>query len=492
MLDNTFDTDGMVTTDVGSDADMINSIAIQSDGKIVAAGSAKIGGVAKFAVLRYNSNGSLDNTFGTGGIVTTSIGSSSSAASIAIQSDGKIVAAGYALNTNGDFAVARYNSDGSLDITFDTDGIVTAPVGLGNDFANAMVIQADGKILLAGNVNIGSVLNFGLARLNTNGSLDITFNTTGVLTTVFTGMPSEALSIAMQADSKIVVAGKATANNATSKNFALARYNTDGSLDITFDTDGMLTTDLGTGNDVGKGVKIQPDGKILVAGETQPGGNDENFALVRYNTNGSLDNAFGTGGIATTDFFTNIDNPSSLVLQADGKIIVAGSSYNPSSFPDFSLARYEANGSLDNTFGTGGKVWTNFGTGANTVRAVALQADGKIVAGGSINSGTATSDFALARYTQINTAGIDDKSSVNAIGISPNPFCFQTTLQTESVFNNATLTINNHLGQTVKQIDNISGQSITLFRDNLQSGLYFIHLTQDNKTIATNKLVIAD
>lgn len=493
MLDSTFNADGMVTTDVGGDADMINSIAIQSDGKIVAAGSAKISGVTKIAVLRYNPDGSPDNTFGSGGIVTTSIGSFDAATAVAIQTDGKIVVAGATFNTTLDFAVVRYNTNGSLDNTFDTDGIAVAPVGTGNDSPRAMVIQSDGKIVLAGKVSVSSKLHFGLARFNTNGSLDNTFDTDGVLTTFFGTIPSDAYAIAMQADNKIVVAGNATAADATSENFAIARYNTDGSPDNTFDTDGMLTTDLGTASDIGEGVVIQPDGKIVVTGETQPGGNNENFALVRYNTNGTLDNTFGTGGITTTDFFGNNDNPSSLVLQPDGKIIVAGFTFNGTSFPDFALAKYLTNGSLDISFGTGGKVWTDFGTGTNTATTIALQTDGKIVAGGATNAGTVTADFALARYIPQLTTGIKGHPlKANTALVYPNPFSTTTTLHTDNILLDATLIVNNCFGQTVKQINNLSGQTITFYRDNLPAGLYFIRLTQGNNTFPAGKLVITD
>lgn len=493
LLDSTFDADGMVTTDISTDADMISSIAIQSDGKIVAAGSTKIGGTTMFAVLRYKSNGSPDSTFGIGGIVTTTIGAFDAASAVAIQSDGKILAGGSAFNSTLDFAVVRYKTNGTLDSTFSTDGIAIAPVGTGNDVPRAMAIQSDGKIVLAGKVNIGSVLNFGLARFNTNGNLDSTFDADGVLTTVFAGIPSDAYSIAIQADNKIVVAGYATAANASSDNFAVARYNTNGSLDTTFSADGMLTTDLGTASDIGEGVVIQSDGKILVTGETQPGGNNENFALVRYNTNGSLDNTFGTGGITTTDFFGDNDNPSSLVLQPDGKIIVAGFTFNGTSFPDFALAKYKTNGTLDSTFGTAGKLWTEFGAGVNVISSIALQTDGKIVAGGAINAGTATGDFALARYNPYFTTGLVDLSpSTRSIFIYPNPFSSQTTLRTDELLTNTTLTIYNSFGQTVKQIENLAGQTITLQRDNLASGLYFVRLTQNGKTFSVDKLVIAD
>ena len=403
MLDITFDADGLVTTAINAGQDYINSIAIQSDGKIVAAGAAKVGTATVFALARYNTDGSLDNTFGTGGIVTTAIGSFDAASAVAIQPDGKIVAVGTSFGATLDFAVVRYNSNGTLDNTFDTDGIVLVPIGTGNDGAGAIVIQTDGKIVLGGSATISNVKQFALARFNTNGSLDNTFDTDGVTITAFGTTDSEIKSIAIQTDGKIVATG------AGSDGFALARYNADGSLDNTFDVDGKITSDAGTG----KSVVLQTDGKIVTAVDA-----NKVFGLVRYTTNGILDNTFGTSGKVITQFVGDALS-SSLVLQPDGKIIVAGYSWTPVSFLDFALARYLTNGNLDTSFGTGGKVYTEMGAGGNVITSVALQADGKIVVGGSINIGT-TSDFALARY--IGTGGVDTTPpTVIITSTSPNP-----------------------------------------------------------------------
>ena len=442
MLDLSFGTGGKVTTTIG-DQDFIQSIAIQSDGKIVAAGIAKIASVQQLAVVRYNTDGSLDNTFGTGGIVTTVIpGTSFSGASaVAIQSDGKIVAAGNTYSTNFDFAVFRYNANGTLDTGFDTDGIFVLPIGTGNDGASAMVIQADGKIVVAGSAVVNSVGSFALARLNPNGSLDTSFDTDGILTTAFGTTASGISSIALQTDGKIVAAGNGGTGG---HNHAMARYNTDGSLDNTFDTDGKLTSAVGAG----KGVALQSDGKIVVA-VVAP---NNVFGLVRYTTAGTLDNTFGTGGIVTTPTDGDAE-PKALALQPDGKIIVAGSSYTGTSFGDFALARYLTNGSLDNTFGNGGKLYTDMGTGTNGIFSIALQADGKIVAGGIFNA-SATSDFALARYdtqagpdTTAPTVAITSITS-DATNVSPIPVTF-TFSEAVTGFDATDITVANGTAGTV-------------------------------------------
>ena len=225
--------------------------------------------------------GSLDTTFNTNGKVTTPIGSGSRAHAIAIQTDGKIVVAGNAGNgTNIDFALARYNKNGSLDTTFDTDGIVTTPIGSGNNGAYAIAIQTDGKIVVAGYAGNGTPYRiFALARYKTDGSLDTTFNTNGKVITPIGSGNNGAYAIAIQTDGKIVVAGYAL--KGTNFDFALARYNTDGSLDRTFDTDGKVTTPIGSDDDFAHAIAIQTDGKIVVAGDAYNDTNSD-FALARY------------------------------------------------------------------------------------------------------------------------------------------------------------------------------------------------------------------
>ncbi|MEV6050381.1 calcium-binding protein [Streptomyces sp. NPDC052107] len=388
-LDPTFGTGGKVTTDFSGNNDF--ATAAQADGKIIAVGQSDAGGGDfDFALARYNLDGSLDTTFGTGGKVTTNFGGVDGARGVAVQTDGKIVVAGF---SNTDFAVARYNTDGSLDTTFNGTGAVTTDFGGGEDVAFGVALQADGKIVAAGSTNAFGGLDFALARYNLDGSLDTTFGTGGKVVTDFgTGDNDIANGVVVQTDGKIVAAGSGVSGSTL--DFALARYNTDGSLDTTFGTGGLVTTDFGGDNDQALGVALQNDGKIVAAGFTNAGGTND-FALARYNTDGSLDTTFGTGGKVITDFGGTIDEAFGVAVQTDGKIVAAGITNAGGTF-DFALARYNTNGSLDTTFGTGGKVTTNFG-GSDVARGVTLQTDGKIVAAGSSNAG-GTTDFALARY----------------------------------------------------------------------------------------------
>ncbi|MDQ3573320.1 MAG: endonuclease/exonuclease/phosphatase family protein [Actinomycetota bacterium] len=379
-----------MTTEVGGpelngDGDS-EAVAIQADGKIVVAGEAS----DDFAVARYNPDGSLDTTFGGDGLVTTDYsGAGDAGNAVAIQADGRIVVAGSASRggDNWDFAVARYNPDGSLDTTFGGDGLVTTDYSGAGDTGNAVAIQADGRIVVAGSANRGGAnWDFAVARYNPDGSLDISLGFYGLVTTDF-GVTEFGEAVAIQADGRIVVAGSAIRTNGY-RDFAVARYHPDGSLDTTLGSDGMVTTDFGANSDGGQAVAIQADGKIVVAGSASSNTGSFDFAVARYHPDGSLDTSFGGDGLVTT---VGVGFGQAVAIQADGRIVVAGGS------GDFHVARYNPDGSLDTTFGSDGLVTTDFG-GHELGRAVALQADGRIVVAGIANLGTLDPDFALARY----------------------------------------------------------------------------------------------
>ncbi|MFN0189911.1 MAG: T9SS type A sorting domain-containing protein [Bacteroidia bacterium] len=493
-LDPSFDTDGIVTTPIGSSDDFGRSLAIQLDGKIVVAGYSDNGTQDVFAITRYNTNGSLDITFDGDGIVNTPIGTSGNRAhAVAIQNDGKIVAAGYAFisGTSNDFALARYHTNGSLDTTFDIDGKVTTPFGPStNDRAFSMAIQSDGKIVVAGyNTDIvSSQRDFAVTRYNTNGSLDTTFSNDGkVSLSIAVGM-DECRSVMIQTDGKIVVAGFSF--DFTTRVFAAVRFNTNGSLDNSFDNDGIVTTSISSNDDAGYAASLQSDGKIVVTGYTH--GTTYDFAVIRYNTDGSLDNTFDTDGIVTTSIGTAADLPYAIAIQNDGKILAAGHLEN--AFNNFALVRYNTDGSLDNSFDSDGKVTTNIGStiSDDIIQSMALQSDGKIVVAGQTSDGTIY-DFALARYYNNGSTGINmtDNNSYSYI-LYPNPFSEQTTLHLSEPLKNATLNIYNTIGQQVTQLQNISGQSVIINRDQLSSALYFIQLIDENKIIMADKLIITN
>jgi uncharacterized delta-60 repeat protein len=387
-LDPTFGIGGRVTTNFTSREDVAYPVAFQADGRIVVAGTSAFG---KFALARYETDGSLDTSFGRDGKVITDFGPSEDIAyGLVIQSDGKIVAAG----TSGyaEFALARYETDGSLDMNFGDGGRVTTDFTARSDFAYGLVLQADGKVVAVGDAGCcGPRTRFALARYDTDGSLDTSFGGDGKVTTDFTPFPDDGLAVAIQGDGKIVAVGGAGFGGPNEK-FALARYDTDGSLDTSFGGDGKLTTDFTPKPDVAFSVAIQADGNIVAAGTSHLGPGNPRFALARYEPDGSLDTTFDGNGKLTTDFTRGDDDGYSLAFQADGKIVVAGQAGSRNT--KFALARYETDGSLDPTFGGDGRLTTDFTRRYDSVYQVVIQADGKIVAAGTAGF----AKFALARY----------------------------------------------------------------------------------------------
>lgn len=396
-LDLSFDSDGKVTTSFGTGNDLGKSVALQTDGKILVSGYSNNGSNNDFAVVRYNTNGSLDTTFNADGKVTTSIGTNDDVGnSIAIQLDGKILVAGYSYNgSTTNFAIIRYNLNGSLDTTFDTDGIVTTTIGTNDDKGYSIVIQSDSKILVAGYSFNGSSQDFALVRYNPNGSLDTTFDNDGKLTTSFGAYDDFGSSLILQSDGKILVAGTG-GSNINLKVFALARYNTNGSLDSTFDSDGRVTTAIGLYANYGQSVLVQPDGKIIVTGHSNFGFGPI-LALVRYNSNGSIDTTFDTDGIVTATSVYSMGYAA--VLQPDNKILVAGwrDTTSLSSHHTFALTRFSTNGSLDPTFGTYGIASVSIGID-NASYSIAFQTDSKILIVGHSYDSNYNFDFALARF----------------------------------------------------------------------------------------------
>lgn len=340
----------------------------------------------------------LDNTFGNNGVVTTSVSNKSTSGwAIKTQSDGKILIAGtYGVMNNGDFVIIRYNTNGSIDNSFGNSGISTVTVSNGHDVPWSLDIQSDGKIIVAGTSYISGSNDFAIVRLNTNGSLDNSFDTDGIVTVDFnSSSDDQCYSIGIQSDGKIVAAGWSTTSSVSI--VASLRLNTNGSLDTSFDIDGKVTTTFGTNNDYGKALAIQPDGKIIVVGSTYTGGLDSDWFLLRYNTNGSLDNSFDTDGKVVTAFGTDLDDASAIAIQSDGKIIVSGTSRTSPANYDFATARYNTNGSLDNSFDTDGKVTTELGSTRDCAWSISIQSDGKYAVAGTYGN-SLSADFAAVRY----------------------------------------------------------------------------------------------
>jgi uncharacterized delta-60 repeat protein len=367
-LDPTFGWDGQVLTPV-HDGGGARAIALQPDGRFVVAGWTTTGSNADFEVVRYTRHGGPDRRFGQDGKVTTDFGTDNDhAAAVKVQRDGKIVVAGYAGSESQLFAVARYRSNGSLDPSFGTDGKVLEP---GTGFA--LALQRDGKLVVGG--RDGSA--FALYRLRPDGSLDTGFGTNGEVTTSFGASPgAQVYGVAIQSDGKIVAVGQAFTRGFDLR-WAVARYSPDGSLDSTFGASGKVT---GLRRGALGAVVLQGSRRILATG-----GN----ALVGLRRNGSLDPSFGRGGVTPTAV-----GGLALALQRDGKIVVAGARPGEDD-NDFALARFNRNGKPDPSF----QVTTNMSDGLDLAYGLVIQRDGKpVVAGEADQNGLSGGMIALARY----------------------------------------------------------------------------------------------
>ena len=388
-LDRGFGTGGLVTTDLANqlgiidptaDKDVINAIALQSDGKIVAVGYYTVGAdnATDFAIARYNIDGTLDTDFGDRGITLTDFGAPNDKAfAVSILPDQRIVVGG---TSGGDFAIARYDTSGDPDLTFDTDGKKTINMGAADDTIRSIFAtnwtSSTSWIYAAGHSNN----NFALLRIRLNGSELDGFGSGG---RVFTDFGSTDIAYAMSLEgTRILLAGK------SGNNFALAKYLlNNGAPDNSFDGDGKLTTDLG-GTDHAYAM-TQLGTSIFAAGRA---GGD--FAIVKYRySDGAPDSAFGTAGIVRTDFAGGTDHAYGVGIQ-QGKLIVAGRVG-----ADFGIARYDlTSGDPDQTFGVQGKVFTDVGGIEDIATSLVIQADGKIVVAGKKGITGDTGTFALVRY----------------------------------------------------------------------------------------------
>ncbi len=459
--------DGIVVSRVGTSNAVLSGLALQPDGNIIAAGYAFNGNPwTDIAVVRYNPDGSLDPGFGNSGraIISLSAGNDDGRG-VMLQPDGKIVIAGITSPAVvNDFGLIRVDTSGNLDPTFGNGGKVgTDFTGAGSyDDARGAVLQTDGKIVVAGVNSSDANWNFAAARYNGDGSLDNSFDGDGKNTTDFGLGHDAANALALQANGKIVLAG--FASNANDKDFALVRYNLDGSLDNTFDGDGRVLTQLGSVDDEASSVLIQPDQKILVAGASRNQLARLEITLVRYNPDGSLDSGFGNAGVVrvANDSISAPSKASALALQADGKILVAGTS-NIDATPEFALIRLNTDGSMDTGFGIGGKVRTATGTLADTAAALLVQPDGRIVLGGS--SYDTASNFALVRYNADGSldASFDHNGTQSyvengtPVPLAPDAHIFDKELAAGGHYNGATLTIARHGGANAQDVFTGSG-----------------------------------
>jgi len=405
FLDPDFDGDGRVIIPITGTNQIARDVAIQPDGKLIIAGYDKWGTSDYDAILaRVNPDGSLDGTFGAGGIVTTALSSGNDAIyAIALQSDGRIVAAGLTTEAGGNVAVImRYNANGSLDTGFGHNGMVTTSLRSDESFFLSVAVLDDDRIVAGGTLVPPSASarpwTFLLARYQPDGAPDTTLGGSGIVTTTIPGGDANSWDMAVQSDGKIILAGYVGVSGGGT-DFALIRYNADGSLDTGFGASGIVTQSLGLG-DYGYGVSIQSDGKIVLGGLAGGAG-----GLARYNTDGSYDNSFGP--ITSTNFVTMVVpgyNSSVFIetaLQADDSIVAATRMSGGSGPSAVGITGFDRNGHPDPLFGPYGVITTTNGTHAGSSYALLTQPDRKVVLAGHIDMDDTSGyevDLALWRF----------------------------------------------------------------------------------------------
>ncbi len=384
-LDTSFGEQGKVVTSTSSGGEEVNALTINGDGNIIAAGCREDvlnSGSKHHTLVQYDSNGMLDPAFGNGGILRESISANQDCArSLLTGSDNKIKVGGYRNEADSDFSILALNADGSRDQMFSSDGLISAYLGVAkfrNERVNALAVQQDGKtVAVSYDSTLGNL--FAFVRFNCDGSIDPSFDGDGkvaLLPPSGSGVQNDgsANAISIQPDGKIVAAGNAIDRSANRADIILMRLLPDGSPDPSFGINGVVATRPSQSRTTIRGLAIQSDGRIVVAGEVGPGSSSSTFIVVRYMPNGSLDSTFGTGGIVITQFQTK-DGAYSVVLQMDGRIVVSGySTPGTGGFPIGAMERLNDNGTLDSSFGQGGKLLT----GIRFISS-AIQPDGKIL-----------------------------------------------------------------------------------------------------------------
>lgn len=422
---------GTVLTSIGSAA-VGRAVVTLPDGKLIVAGDARATGgtYSDIMVARYTAAGVLDATFGTSGSTIKSAGARDDRGyALAVQADGKIIVAGDAIDgsNNSSLTVLRFNADGSVDTTFDTDGVATVLTGSGGTGSGgsgtSVAVQSDGKILVGGAAPGPSGTDLAVVRFNANGSVDTTFGGgDGIVLTSVSLATDAALGVAVQADGKIV-AGGFTQVAPTNADFLVVRYAADGTLDTTFSGDGIATTQVTTGNDAASSIALQSDGKIVLAGTAPAGGSgDFDFTVVRYAADGTLDTTFSGDGIATAGVAasTNEVQYAVAVQPADGKILVGGKSVDGSANSSFAVLRLTAAGAVDTAFGSNGWLLTPLQGTDDVVYGLSVQSDGKIVAtGAAANNG---GKVALARYSA--SGALDAAFADDGINLPGEAFAF--------------------------------------------------------------------
>jgi uncharacterized delta-60 repeat protein len=489
MLDRTFGNNGIKVVHVKNVGDIARGVYVLPDDKLLVAGVTDVPVVVKFLA-----NGLVDSSFGMDGISFLPRGGKC----VTRQTDGKILTAGTYSPTSGggpQFGIARLHPNGSLDTSFNHIGYASHQLFSSTDVCNAMAMQADGKILLAGDGAYYPIF----VRLHSNGLIDSTFGNNGKVVDPRLGHEVQIESVLIQSDGKFVAVGNVyNVAQITRKNdFVLLRYYSSGNPDSTFGVNGIVTTDFGF-YDFAFAAAMQSDGKVLAAGiaSDQPGTGDD-FAVARYNNDGSPDTTFGDVGIVTTDVdgSSQSDLAYAITLQPDGNILLGGRTN--AATRTFAIARYRPTGRLDSAWGNNGRVKTNIGGYEDELTALAIQSDSKIVAvGSSVDVSTVgitnTPHFVLARYYGDASVTVPATSQgSNRIVVFPNPTNGDFVVRCTDIDGPFTISISNVLGQIIytESFDHGGpGKQIRL-GEGVPFGVYTLQIRNNVQVLCNSRLV---
>jgi uncharacterized delta-60 repeat protein len=477
-IDSSFGKNGVVfTAETGS----ARTLLLQKSGKIIAVGAGNI--------IRYNINGRIYKSFAIDGIVETGWGFGGGYPIAALQADDKIIILGGGGGSTN-YVIMRYGKNGIIDSTFGTNGYATYYYKDKRLYPEAIAIQPDGKIAVAGNVRYtpegsGEIGVFGVARNNADGSPDTSFGKDGSVIFKITDPVNQFYAIAVQPDNKIIAGGHASV---PTNDFVLTRLNYDGSFDSSFGTNGSVTTDFCRNEDQVNAITIQEDGKIIACGEEQCINSSRyNFAIVRYLPNGDLDSSFASDGKDTADFGGDYDIARAVAITRSNEIIVAGYS-TLNEFDEragnFALIKYTQQGKPDKAFGNKGKVITDHNNTRNNGYAVVIQPDGKIIVGGSTVMHE-QSGITLVRYHDEDITGNKHNYVVRntEYELSPNPVhnIFQIFHLNEKAH-----TVINVLNQNGQLLSTNTTRASSYLQNiqHLKEGIYFVQIISDSKIVS--------
>lgn len=406
-LDTTFGSAGRAVTAVGSGQDSAYASALQPDGKLVLGGFCFGSLDEDFCLVRYNSDGSLDTSFGASGKVitpvVTNLGALSAADygfSLLLQPDGKIVLGGYCPTTRERIGcVIRYLPNGAVDAAFGTAGKVFTSIGVGSTLTQSLARQTDGKLLLAGLCSNGTLVNdFCAARINSDGSVDSTFGSSGLVVVAMNATSFATPGLAIQTDGKAILVGTCDVGGVVTA-FCALRLNADGSVDLSYGVSGKFVdtvVPVATPQNAAEAVKLQVDGKLVIAGACRSG--SERMCALRLNSNGTRDASFGGAGYYVASVGTE-SRANDLVIDTAGRVLLAGSC-RISTIDEYCAVRVTPSGQTDLAFGVGGVANLAFGTRDATALTIQLQTDGRFILAGEcdVSPGDTNIDFCAARF----------------------------------------------------------------------------------------------